>query len=121
MLSYLAFVALFRLDGAQSSLMALDEPDLHLHPQLLMRVLDMLEAMARKFPVLIATHSDRLLDGLSKPAKSVVLCELDEKRATRLIRPDPKALALWLERYRGLGDIRSAGHEASVLKRREPA
>jgi len=121
MLSYLAFVALFRLGGAQSSLMALDEPDLHLHPQLLMRVLDMFEAMARKFPVLITTHSDRLLDGLSDPAKAAVLCELDEKRATQLIRPDPKALALWLERYRGLGDIRSAGHEASVLKRREPA
>lgn len=120
MLSYLAFVALFRLNSSPPSLLALDEPDLHLHPQLLMRVLDMFEAMARKFPVLIATHSDRLLDGLSEPAKSVVLCELDEKRATRLIRPDPKALALWLERYRGLGDIRSAGHEASVLKRREP-
>jgi len=121
MLSYLAFVALFRLQGAPPSLVALDEPDLHLHPRLLMRVLDMFEAMARDYPVLVATHSDRLLDGLADPARSVVLCELDERQATRLYRPDPRALDKWLERYRGLGDIRGAGHEASVLTRKEPA
>ena len=121
MLAYLAFVALFRLDGSKSSLIALDEPDLHFHPQLLMRVVDMLEELARSFPVLVATHSDRLLDGLSDPSRSVVLCELDHNQATRLVRPDPKALAKWLKRYRGLGDIRSAGHEASVLTRKELA
>lgn len=121
MLSYLAFVALFRLQEPGPSLVALDEPDLHLHPRLLMRVLDMFEAMAREFPVLVATHSDRLLDGLSDPARSVVLCELDEKQATRLYRPDPRALEKWLERYRGLGDIRGAGHESSVLTRKERA
>ncbi len=120
MLSYLAFVALFRLHTVKPSLVTFDEPDLHLHPQLLMRVLDMFEAMARDCPVLLATHSDRLLDGLSDPAKSVVLCELDESGATRLVRPDAEALAKWLARYRGLGDIRSAGHAASVLTKVEP-
>jgi predicted ATPase len=120
MLSYLAFVALFRLHTTKPSLVAFDEPDLHLHPHLLMRVLDMFDAMARDCPVLLATHSDRLLDGLTDPAKSVVLCELDERGATRLVRPDREALAKWLTRYRGLGDIRSAGHAASVLTRVEP-
>jgi predicted ATPase len=121
MLSYLAFVALFRLRGPDTSLMAFDEPDLHLHPKLLMRVLDMFETMARDFPVLVATHSDRMLDGLTNPARSVVLCELAPKQATYLLRPSPRALARWLERYRGIGDIRSAGHEASILTRKEPA
>lgn len=120
MLSYLAFVALFRFSGPDTSLLGFDEPDVHLHPKLLMRVLDMFEAMARDFPVLVATHSDRLLDGLSDPARSVVLCELDLKQTTRLLRPDPRALARWLERYRGIGDLRGAGHEASVLTRKEP-
>lgn len=120
MLSYLAFVALFRLHTTRPSLVAFDEPDLHLHPHLLMRVLDMFDAMARDCPVLLATHSDRLLDGLTDPAKSVVLCELDERGATRLVRPDREALARWLERYRGLGDLRGAGHAASVLTRVEP-
>jgi predicted ATPase len=120
-LAYLAFIALFRLNPQHPSLLALDEPDLHLHPRLLMRVLDFLETMAHENPVLVATHSDRLLDGLRDPARSVVLCELDEHDKTRLLRPNAEALERWLERYRGLGEIRGAGHEASIFTRPEDA
>ncbi|WP_437931939.1 AAA family ATPase [Sorangium sp. So ce291] len=119
-LAYLAFVALYRLN-TKKSLVAFDEPETHLHPELLQRVLGFFEAMAKERPVLLATHSDRLLDGLSDPARSVVLCELDERRATRLVRPDPEALRDWLTDYRGLGDVRGAGHAASILTRREGA
>lgn len=119
-LAYLAFVALYRLN-TKKRLIAFDEPETHLHPELLQRVLGFFEAMAKERPVLLATHSDRLLDGLSDPARSVVLCELDERRATRLVRPDPEALRDWLTDYRGLGDVRGAGHAASVLTRREGA
>lgn len=119
MLAYLAFVALVLLHRGQGGLLALDEPDLHLHPQLLMRVLDLLEEAAADTPVLLATHSDRLLDGLRDPASAVALCDLDEKKGTQILRPDAKALARWLERYRGLGDIRGAGHAASVLTKPE--
>ncbi|WP_437760192.1 AAA family ATPase [Sorangium sp. So ce1389] len=119
-LAYLAFVALYRLN-TKKSLIAFDEPETHLHPELLQRVLGFFEAMAKERPVLLATHSDRLLDGLSDPARSVVLCELDERRSTRLVRPDPEALRDWLTDYRGLGDVRSAGHAASILTRREGA
>lgn len=116
-LTYLAFVALARLNTGKS-LIAFDEPETHLHPELLMRVLDLFESLARERPVLLSTHSDRLLDGLSDPAGSVVLCELDERRETALLRPDPVALGEWLGDYRGLGDIRSSGHARSVLTRR---
>ncbi|MEP7122984.1 MAG: AAA family ATPase [Byssovorax sp.] len=115
MLAYLCFVALYRLN-TKKSLIAFDEPETHLHPELLMRVLGFFEEMAKDRPVLLTTHSDRLLDGLSDPARSVVLCELDERRATRLVRPDADALREWLKDYRGLGDVRSAGHAASVMK-----
>lgn len=118
MLSYLCFVALYRLN-TKKSLIAFDEPETHLHPELLMRVLGFFEEMAKERPILLATHSDRLLDGLSDPANSVVLCDLDERRATRLVRPDPETLADWLTDYRGLGDVRSAGHAASILTREE--
>jgi predicted ATPase len=117
MLSYLCFVALFRLN-THKSVLAFDEPETHLHPELLMRVLDFLEALAAERPIVLATHSDRLLDALSDPARSVVLCELDDHRATRLVRPDAVALADWLEDYRGLGDVRSAGHARSIMTRR---
>lgn len=119
-LAWLAFVALFRMSGP-GGLLAFDEPESHIHPHLLMRVLDLFESMAHDRPVLLATHSDRLLDGLSEPAKSVVLCELDESRATRLRRPDPDALEKWLTDYRGIGDLRSAGYEDLIMKKsREP-
>ena len=68
-LAFLAWVALYRAPRPQpAALLAFDEPELHLHPHLLMRVLDLLESLSQTSPVLIATHSDRLLDGLSRPA-----------------------------------------------------
>lgn len=120
-LAYLALVALVRLQSPRS-LLALDEPDLHFHPYLLARLASFCESMAQRHPVLVATHSNHLLDCLSQPAESVVLCELEEgSRTTRLLRPDPVALEAWLQDYRGLGDLRGAGHQASVMTRPEPS
>ncbi|MBI5487249.1 MAG: ATP-binding protein [Deltaproteobacteria bacterium] len=114
-LAYLAFVALYRLPGA-GGLVAFDEPETHLHPALLGRVLDMFESMAHDRPVVLATHSDRLLDGLSDPVKSTLLFELDERRRTRVLRPDASRLEKWLADYRGLGDVRAEGHESEVMR-----
>jgi predicted ATPase len=113
-LSYLAFVALVELNQARS-LLAFDEPEDHLHPALLSRVVWMLEDVASTCPVIVATHSDRFLDALADPASSVVLCELDEQRAMRVRRPNAERLAKWLESYRGFGAIRSEGYEAQVF------
>jgi len=121
-LAYLAWVAMFRAPRPfPPALLAFDEPELHLHPHLLMRVLDFLESLSQTSPVLVATHSDRLLDGLSRPAEQAVLCELDNQGQTQLRRPDKEALARWMERYRGIGDLRSAGHDASIWADEEPA
>ena len=113
-LAFLALVAVYRLQGSRS-LLVFDEPDLHLHPRLLRRVVLFFEELALTCPIVITTHSDVLLDALAEPAKSVVLCELDEERATHLRRVDDSALQRWLQDYRGLGDVRSAGHEESVF------
>jgi predicted ATPase len=115
-IAFLAFVALYRL-STQRSAIVFDEPELHLHPTLLTRVVAMFEDMARSCPVLLTTHSDRLLDALSEPAKSAVLCELDGQRATRLLRPDAAVLAKWRQDYNGLGEVRAAGHQRSVMTR----
>lgn len=113
-LTWLALVAVAQLVHGRS-LLAFDEPELHLHPTLLLRALDLFERASAKHPVVLATHSDRLLDGLSDPAGSIIACELDDQRRTVLRRLDPVALAKWTERYRGFGDLRAAGHERSVL------
>lgn len=113
-IAYLAFIALCELNPARS-LLAFDEPELHLHPALLTRVLFMLEEVAQRHPVILSTHSDRLLDALSDPAKQVVLCELDENRATQLVRPNKERLDTWMQEYRGLGSIRADGYEPHVF------
>lgn len=113
-LAYLAFLALVEL-GTQRSVLAFDEPEIHLHPGLLTRVVWMLEEAAGLAPVVLATHSDRLLDALEDPLRSVVLCELDEHRTLRLRRPNKERLDDWLEDYRGLGSIRAEGYEPYVF------
>ena len=114
MLSYLAFVALFRLE-APTSLLVFDEPEVHLHPSLLGRVLGFFDAISEHTSVLLCTHSDRLLDGLSDPAGSAALIELDEHRGASIVRPDGPALEEWLKKYSGLGSLRADGYEPIVF------
>jgi predicted ATPase len=119
-LSYLGFIALCEL-GRYRSILAVDEPELHLHPALLARVVSMLEEVARECPVLLATHSDRLLDALDEPEHSVLLCSLDENRAMQMTEPDPVKLQEWLTNYAGLGQIRAEGYESHVFAQPAPA
>jgi predicted ATPase len=115
-LAYLAFVGLFSLP-TERSLLAFDEPELHLHPALLARVVQMFEAASSKCPVLLAAQSDSLLDCLSDPAQSVRVCELrDPMRHTQVTRLDAQALETWLRRYRGLGQIRGEGFLSQVME-----
>jgi predicted ATPase len=116
-LAYLAWVALSRL-GERSALVV-DEPESHLHPALLVRVLGLFETVAHERPVVLATHSDRLLDALTDPQGTVVLCRLNAQRSTELLRPNAAALTKWLQKYRGIGEMRSEGAEAVVMT--EPA
>ncbi|HWU89513.1 MAG TPA: ATP-binding protein, partial [Kofleriaceae bacterium] len=112
-LSLLSLVAISTLDGGQPprSLLVLDEPDLHLHPAAIRYVVALLERCAKRYPVVVATHSDQLLDCLSDPARSTVLCDLDEHRHLRLRRPDAAQLAKWLPEYRGVGQLRAEGYD----------
>ena len=114
-IAFLGFVAMTRL-GQGRSLLAFDEPELHLHPNLVSRVIGLFETIAKESSVLIATHSDRLLDSLETPDTSVVVCDLDEQmQRTRLRTLDPEALSAWMERYSGVGSIRDEGHLDSLL------
>lgn len=115
LLAYLSFVALVQLDDGRS-LLAFDEPEHHLHPALLARVVDLLEDAAQRYPVVLSTHSDQLLDCLSDPVASVVVCELDRDRRTQLRRLDPEQFEKWRDDYRGVGSIRAEGELRSILR-----
>jgi hypothetical protein len=116
-LSLLSLVALTVLDGGvpPRSLLVLDEPDLHIHPGALRHVVALLERCAKRYPVVIATHSDQLLDCLADPARAAVLCDLDEHRHLRLRRPDAALLERWLPEYRGIGQLRAQGYDSLVF------
>jgi predicted ATPase len=118
-LALLSLVAITALDGGQPprSLLVLDEPDLHLHPAAIRYVVTLLERCAKRYPVVVATHSDQLLDCLTDPARSTVLCDLDEHRHLRLRRPDAVQLAKWLPEYRGVGQLRAEGYDSLVFPR----
>lgn len=110
-LSWLAFVAMARLNPSRS-LLAMDEPELHLHPHLLAAVVALLARL--DVPVVLATHADRVLELLDDPAGAVRVCALDEAGAT-VARLDAAALAPWLEHYGDLGRLRAAGYLSRVL------
>ncbi len=99
------------------SLVVLDEPELHAHPGLAIRIAGLLETMAETQPVLSTTQSDALLDALRAPAESVVLCERDPSFFTQLRRAEAGELRAWLERYRGVGDLRRNGYERLAFDR----
>lgn len=116
-LALLSLVAIAALDGGQPprSLLVLDEPDLHLHPAAIRYIVTLLERCAKRYPVVVATHSDQILDCLADPARSAVLCDLDEHRHLRLRRPDAVQLAKWLPEYRGVGQLRAEGYDSLVF------
>jgi predicted ATPase len=113
-LSYLIMLATIEL-GTNRSVLALDEPDIHCHPELVVNLIQLLEDVSRVCPVVIATHSDRLLDALESPAESVVLCETQPNGSSTLRRPNPIELKRWLKKYGGLGSIRAKGFGAYVF------
>ncbi len=113
----LAYLSLLAVAGLRTNgLLAIDEPETHLHPALLQRLVWVLEAEAEKGPVLVATQSDGLLDALSAPADQVVLCSRNAKGTTTIERPNAERLAAWLRDYRGLGALRADGHDALVFE-----
>jgi predicted ATPase len=112
-LAWLAFVALARLNSGRS-LLAVDEPELHLHPSLLGRLVSMLANLPGGAPVVLSTHSDRVLELLDNPADAVRVCSLTGSRAD-VSRINAAELPRWLEQFGDLGQLRAAGYLSRVL------
>jgi predicted ATPase len=111
-LSWLAFVAMVRLNPGRSFL-AVDEPELHLHPHLLGGVAALLKRL--DVPVLLATHADRVLELLDDPAEAVRVCALDERGHATASRVDATELPKWIEHYGDFSRLRAAGYLSRVL------
>ncbi|MBI5488394.1 MAG: AAA family ATPase [Deltaproteobacteria bacterium] len=106
MVAFLSLLAA-TLTPTPPAAIAFDEPDAHFHPSLIKRLAWLLERAAERTTVVVATHSDRLLDHLSDPAASVKTVEAGPN-GTVLRSLDPEALRAWRERY-SLSDLRARG------------
>ncbi|MCU0686204.1 MAG: AAA family ATPase [Polyangiaceae bacterium] len=105
-LCFLALTAAVMSPGVPA-LTAIDEPEKHLHPELLYRLVGVLEQASAGRQILVTTHSDALLSFLTDPS-SVILVD-NGAEGTTLTRPDRSALDEWLKEYT-LGELREAGH-----------
>lgn len=67
-LDILTVASMWEIEGIEKRLMLIDEPDAHVHPDLLVRFADFLKwaATAYKFQCVIATHSTSLLAALGQ-------------------------------------------------------
>lgn len=113
-LSWLAFVAMARLNKGRS-LLAVDEPEQHLHPSLLARVVALLAQESERCTVLLSTHSDRLLGLLDDPADAVRVCGFSQAGTVEVSRLDRAELDRWLEEFGDLGQLRANGYLRRVL------
>lgn len=106
MITYLCLLSLV-LHPNQLGVLALDEPDAHLHPSAVRRFMALAHDEHLRRSLVIATHSNAVLDELRDPAASVRIVEPSPDGA-RIRRLDPEALAAWRGEY-SLSDLRRTG------------
>lgn len=86
-----------------SPLICLEEPELGLHPDLVARLAELLVDASHRMQLIVTTHSDILVDGLTKVPEAVVVCE-KQNGSTSMTRRTSADLAEWLKDY-GLGQL----------------
>ena len=89
------------------SLVCIEEPEIGLHPDVIVEVADLLREASERCQLIVTTHSDVLVDALTDVPESVVVCEKPDGQ-TQLKRLDPDDLKAWLKDFR-LGQLWSSG------------
>lgn len=84
-------------------LVCLEEPELGLHPDVLPGIADLLIGASQRMQLIVTTHSDTLVDGLTGAPETIVVCEKREG-STEMCRKTRSELATWLETY-GMGQL----------------
>ena len=85
----------------------IEEPELGLHPDIVVRLAKHLQAASEHMQLIVTTHSDILVDALSDVPESIVVFD-NEDGATQMNRLDRDELGPWLENYR-LGALWTSG------------
>jgi len=79
-------------------LVCIEEPELGLHPDMIGPLAKLLSSASERMQLVVTTHSDGLVDGLSETPSAVIVCEKHDGSST-LKRLDADQLSDWLKRY----------------------
>lgn len=105
-LRYLSLLVLL-LNSEPPSFLALEEPEMGLHPDVIPEVAKLLRAASERTQLVVTTHSRMLVDCLGDDPESVIVCEKHDGESV-FERLDGKRMKVWLEKY-SLGDLWSKG------------
>ncbi len=105
-LRFLALLAIL-LDPSPGPLIAIEEPELGLHFDMMPKIAELLRDAATRTQLIVTTHSDALIDALNDTPESVMVCEKD-RDGTRVRRLRADELKEWLHKY-SLGTLWTRG------------
>jgi predicted ATPase len=105
-LRYLCLLAIL-LHPEPPGLIAIEEPELGLHPDVLPYLGKLLVQASKRTQLVVTTHSPMLVDALSDDPESVVVCE-KVNGCSQFTRLNGDKLKEWLEKY-SLGTLWSMG------------
>ena len=106
-LRYLSLIAIL-CDPTPPPLLCIEEPEMGLHTDLLPKIANLLRDAAERTQLIVTTHSDMLIDALTKYPEVVMVCE-KHNHQTEIKRLDADDLAVWLKDY-SLGNLWTSGH-----------
>jgi predicted ATPase len=105
-LRYLCLLAIL-LHPEPPGLIAIEEPELGLHPDVLPVLGKLLVQASKRTQLVVTTHSRMLVDALGDEPEAVVVCEKVDG-CSRFTRQSGDRLQKWLEKY-SLGTLWSMG------------
>jgi predicted ATPase len=105
-LRYLCLLAIL-LHPEPPPLIAIEEPELGLHPDAIPVIADLLIRARERTQLVVTTHSRMLVDALSKEPQSVIVCEKEDGES-HFNRLEASSLNAWLQAY-SLGTLWSMG------------
>jgi len=96
-LRWLALLTIL-LHPSPPPLVCIEEPELGLHPDIIPPLAQLLREASQRMQLIIATHSNALVDELTDVPEAVIVCE-KEAGSTVLKRLERKRLSAWLKSY----------------------
>ncbi len=106
-LRFLCLLAIL-LDPTPPPLLAIEEPELGLHPDVFPTLCDLMVEASAACQLIVTTHSTQLVDALTGQADSVLVCEKRDD-ATRITRLTQEEVDRWRQ-HGSLGTLWMNGH-----------